>query len=114
MLQKSLAENVQLQNELDNQNECIHKKNMDIDNLRNTINEIQNEVEIENKINTDKNEAHDNDIKRFNEEMDIEKEESEKLKELLTLANDTLRTKETEIEELKQLLAKDITNLKEK
>jgi len=114
MLQKSLAENVQLQKELDNQNECIHKKNMDIDNLRNTINEIQNEVEIENKINTDKNAAHDNDIKRFNEEMDIEKEESEKLKELLTLANDTLRTKETEIEELKQLLAKDITNLKEK
>jgi len=114
MLQKSLAENVQLQKELDNKNECIHKKNMDIDNLSNTINEIQNEAEIENKINTDKNAAHDNDIKRFNEEMNIEKEEREKLKQLLTTANDTLKTKETEIEELKQLLAKDITNLKEK
>jgi len=114
MLQRSLDENVQLQKQIDNQNECIHQKNMDIDNLSNTINEIQTEVQVENKMNIDKNAAHDEDVKRFNEKMDIEKKEKEKLKESLTTTNDSLKAKETEIEQLKQLLAKDITNLKEK
>jgi len=114
MLQRSLAENLQLQKQLENQNECIQKKNMDIDNLTNSINEIQNDLEIENKINSDKNAAHDNDIKRFTEEIDNEKEEIDKLKQSLKLADDSLRVKENEIEQLKQLLAKDISNLKEK
>jgi len=114
ILQRSLDENVQLQKQIDNQNECIHKKNMDLDNLSNTINEIQTEVQNENKINIDKNAAHDKDIKTFNEKMDIERKESEKFKELLSVANASLKAKETDIEQLKQLLAKDITNLKEK
>ena len=114
ILQRSLDENVQLQKQIDNQNESIHQKNMDLDNLSNTINEIQTEVQNENKINIDKNAAHDKDIKTFNEKMDIERKESEKLKELLSVANASLKAKETDIEQLKQLLAKDITNLKEK
>ena len=51
-LQRSLNENVDLRKKLDIQSECIVKTNMEIDNLKNTVNEIQNE----NKIKSGKRE----------------------------------------------------------
>ena len=111
MLERTLKENVQIRKEFDDRNECIHKKNMDIDNLTNTINEIQNENTIILKDNHSSLEA---EINNHTEEINCEKKEVNKLQKLLLEANDSVKSKDREISKLTEMLNKDENELKEK
>ena len=81
----------------------IIKKNMEIDNLTNAVNEIQNE----NRIKSDKYAALEDEVKKHKKDIDNEKEEVQTLQGLISKSDDSVKNKEKDILKLKELLEKD-------